>query len=743
MGVTLLDYEAFETLKLKLSSINISGLDSFMSAVLGYGFAGVESGSPEFILLCSPQSEAQVSALVAAQLPDGVLLLDSIQLPVRISAAVSQQELQHSVQLAEAPENPAVSPEDQLGDWVQISLGQTLRQAVLQDQRKVILPAYLLRYTPFTSPNLILLRAALSQIHFLHQSGALGEDEFDRRTVTARMHEIQRWSSFSRTSIYRLLHEDPRSRWLVRVENRGAFQNDQGQQISLPNQYFLEPLKLTPGDATDLESYLRENKANWDSLDACLLDLPRTERREILTYPYRTPQAGDRPEPATVLDILQSVFGSFELTATRLTLIDKVRDHLIGSDFVAAPWYLLRRLLPEYGASIVVAYLMCQPLLFKHNGVERDTFWLPGGAETLVSWTNDRSFGKYFPKASAKGRGRPASGGGSADAAWRKNKREMLADFFLRVQTRRDPEGMPQWQIKVWDLPILPEDARLMDSVHRRLAELIRNDQLDNLLALLDKISPENGSAAGRAVLDRVYQLPATPETRQVLACVAAGLFSDFETPEDPQISDFETPAERLISLFETPESELISKNATPVMAFISDLETHLKILEKIKDSIKMIKNSNSSPDSESSAKSTAQPAAEDWDLEKVLEPVTPRIRKEILNDPEKTVLFKAWLIHSALNSRVNQPLNLALNQAVQCLTPPESAALRLAKTALPALAAQLESKLSPAENWGSAQNSGQRKSQRDLDLLLVGEKPQVQPLLVRRLLDLIAGGEG
>ena len=743
MGVTLLDYEAFETLKLKLSSTNISGLDSFMSAVLGYGFAGVENGSPEFILLCSPQSEAQVSALVAAQLPDGVLLLDSIQLPVRISAAVNQQELHHSVQLAEAPENPPVCPEDQLGDWVQISLGQTLRQAVLQDQRKVILPAYLLRYTPFTSPNLILLRAALSQIHFLHQSGALGEDEFDRRTVTARMHEIQRWSSFSRTSIYRLLHEDPRSRWLVRVENRGAFQNDQGQQISLPNQYFLEPLKLTPGDATDLESYLRENKANWDSLDACLLDLPRTERREILTYPYRTPQAGDRPEPATVLDILQSVFGSFELTATRLTLIDKVRDHLIGSDFVAAPWYLLRRLLPEYGASIVVAYLMCQPLLFKHNGVERDTFWLPGGAETLVSWTNDHSFGKYFPKASAKGRGRPASGGGSADAAWRKNKREMLADFFLRVQTRRDPEGMPQWQIKVWDLPILPEDARLMDSVHRRLAELIRNDQLDNLLALLDKISPENGSAAGRAVLDRVYQLPAAPETRQVLACVAAGLFSDFETPEDPQISDFETPAERLISLFETPESELISKNATPVMAFISDLETHLKILEKIKDSIKMIKNSNSSPDSESSAKSTAQPAAEDWDLEKVLEPVTPRIRKEILNDPEKTVLFKAWLIHSALNSRVNQPLNLALNQAVQCLTPPESAALRLAKTALPALAAQLESKLSPAENWGSAQNSGQRKSQRDLDLLLVGEKPQVQPLLVRRLLDLIAGGEG
>lgn len=299
------------------------------------------------------------------------------------------------------------------------------------------------------------------------------------------------------------------------------------------------------------------------------------------------------------------------MTATRLTLIDKVRDHLIGSDFVAAPWYLLRRLLPVYGTSIVVAYLMCQPLLFKHNGVERDTFWLPGVAERLVSWTDDRSFGKYFPKANAKGRGRPASGERSADAAWRKYKREMPADFFLRVQTRRDPEGTPQWQIKVWDLPILPEDARLMDSVHRRLAELIRNDQLANLLALLEKISPQNGSGAGRTVLDRVYQLPAASETRQVLTCVAAGLFSDFETLEDPQISDFVTPAERLISLYETPESGFISKNATPVIAFISDLETHLKILEKIKDSIKMIKNSNASPDSMPPAESTARPAAE------------------------------------------------------------------------------------------------------------------------------------
>ena len=224
MPITLLDYEVFEALKLKLSSSDGSVLDSFTAAVLGYGFAETQGGPPAFTLLCNPQSKSQISALIQSHLPDDALLLDGLQLPIAISDSIGQHELQHSVQLAEdTEESTQAIPEGQLEDWVQISLGQTLRQVVVQDQRKVILPAYLLRYTPFTSPNLILLRVALSQIHFLHQAGTSDEDEFDRRTVTARMNEIQRWSSFSRTSIYRLLHEDPRSRWLVRVENRCAF----------------------------------------------------------------------------------------------------------------------------------------------------------------------------------------------------------------------------------------------------------------------------------------------------------------------------------------------------------------------------------------------------------------------------------------------------------------------------------------------------------------------------------------
>ncbi len=314
--------------------------------------------------------------------------------------------------------------------------------------------------------------------------------------------------------------------------------------------------------------------------------------------------------------------------ASRLTLIDKLRDHLMGDDFVAAPWYLLRRLLPVYGASIVVAWLMCQPLLFKHNGIERDNFWLPGGADSLVAWTNDRSFGKYFPKANAKGRGRPASGKGTTDTEWRKNKRELLADFFLRTQTRRDGEGITQWQIQVSELPVLPEDARLISSVYARLAELIRCDRLDQLITLLEKVDPTQNPQQSKTVLDRIYRLPEVDETTEVLTCLVNSLISDFGTPVKADISKFETPVDRIISLFETPESELISKNATPVMNLISDLETHLKILESIKDSIKIIKNSITPPDSNIPQERPDLLEGEDWQLTSILEPVSAQFKQ-------------------------------------------------------------------------------------------------------------------
>lgn len=740
--LTLLDYEVFDQLRSRLDGPE-GHLDvHFSEWVLGYGFRTGEGAGEAFVLLCNPQDSAALQSSIDERLPGRALTLQDHTIPILVLDSLGPQTLSHSLSLPaeSAPatdENTATERRD-LADWVQVSLGQTLRQVVLQENRKIILPAYLLRYTPFTSPNLILLWAALRQIHYLHQSGRTADDDFEQRTVTARMNEIGRWCSLSRTSIYRLLHEDPHSRWLIQVENRGAVQNDQGQHVSLPNQYLLEPLQLTPGDATDLAAHLTAHKSDWPDIDAALLALAETEKRRILAYPYRTPQPGDREAPATILTVFQEIFGAFELTAERLALLDKVRANLIGDDFVAVPWYLLRRLLPVYGASIVTLFLMCQPLLFRNNGVQRSTFWLPGGEPSLVAWVGDRSIGKYFPKANSKGRGRPASSEGSSDEAWRRNKRERLADFFLRVDTRKDDESGVQWQIKVHDLPVLPADQQRMASIYANLAELIRKQQLQPLLDLIDSVENDAFGSTSAALLDQIYRAPQSGEAARALSCFARTVISDFETPDPLRISRFETPADRLISLFATPESDLFSESATPAIEFISEIETHLKILERIKDSIKKLSYSTNQPDSVSRDQPpiNLQPGRVAWDFKKLLSSVKPEYQQEILISTAKQRAFKAWLIQNALSPRVQQPLNLGITQTLQNQAQPQAAAVRLAEMPLEALISLLARALASPSGPGFGSDSEQRKRFADLQLLLMGQDPQTRTVLLQRLLD-------
>jgi hypothetical protein len=738
---TLLDYEVFEALKAELGHGSVANAVSFSEAVLGYGFlAGEGNAHPvQFVLLCHSASEDPIRELIQRAFGEKQFSLLGTEIEVSVLSSVGPAELRHAISITKAVPDP-VEPSDKdhdLNEWAQISLGQTLRQVVLNEHRKIVLPSYLLRYTPFTSPNLIILRAALSQIHYLHQSGNLS-DEFEQRTVSAKMSEISRWSSFSRTSIYRLLYEDPRSRWLVDVENKGSYQNNQGQHISQPNQYLLQPIQLTPGDATDLLKYLETHKDEWQGVDDCLIALAKIEPRKILAYPYRLPQEGDFSQPMPILSIVQQCFGLFEMNAERLALIDKVRENLIGRDFITIPWYLLRNLLPVYGASIITLYMMCQPLLFRQGGVQRDTFWLPGGDETLIAWTGDRSLSKYFPKANAKGRGRPAGEEGSSDSAWRKGKRELLSDFFLRVETRKDRHGLTQWKVQIHDHPILPNDEQLIANLYQIIADLNQQGKLTILLTLFEQ-SIFTDSRDGRLMIDRLYRTTLNQGESQALSLIANRLFSDFVTPEDPIISDFETPVSRLISIFEPPVQQIISEKATPAAVLFSVFETYLKILYMIKDSIKQIKDTNHHPDSLNSGDLDEQKRSEDWNFPEILRSVNQELREKVLQDSSKRESFIAWLIQSCLNSRIQQPLNLALSKTVQNDAKPDSAALRLAGQSPTTLLSVLVMVQSDPNRINFQKDSDTRAIAADIQQLLMGEDGQKQPVLIQRLIDGLA----
>ena len=261
-----------------------------------------------------------------------------------------------------------------------------------------------------------------------------------------------------------------------------------------------------------------------------------------------------------------------------------------------------------------------------------------------------------------------------------KVKRDLLSDFFLRLEKRKDRHGLTHWKVKVHDYPILNHDKSLIESLYNILAELIHDGQLSTLLNLFDRVVSTGQKSQGMLITDRFYRTTLNSTESHTLSLIANALFSDFETPDKPVISDFETPVSRLISIFEPPVRQLISESATPVPVLFSDFETHLKILYMIKDSIKMIQDTNYPPDSDKPDDQSENKMAEDWDYQQILRSVNPDFRTKIIQEPGKQLDFVALLIQSCLNARVQQPLNLALSKTLQGGMIPDAAALRLAK---------------------------------------------------------------
>lgn len=731
MSVTLLDYDVFDALKSQIQTLDPNLLPEWSASVLGYGFRAPSAAQmPAFVLLCRPQALKLQESALSQLAPSGAVVCGDCVLPISVSQDVTEPLL-HQLDLDPPKRTPPRLSD--LSDELRVALGQTLREVLLQDHRKLILPAYLLRYTPYTSPNLIVLRAALNQIHYLHQAGGERAGEFVQRTVTARMSEISRWSNLSRTTIYRLLHGDERSQWLIDVENRGAYQNEQGQHIALSNQYLLQPLRLTPGDATDFAHYLKVNRGSWEDVDVCLEALAQINPRQILAYPYRTPESSDRAQPASILTLLKEEWGAFELTAERLAWIDRVRDHFIGDDFVAVPWYVMRNLLPVYGSSIITLYWMCQPLLFQNGRVKRDTFWLPGGEKTLTAWTGDRSIAKYFPK-NAKGRGRPASGGDSTDEAWRRSKRNLLADFFFRTDTRKDSQGSVSWQITVNAHPVLPQDQRRLALTYELIADLIQQGQLASLLSLFTIESISNWSPGSTSLLDLIYRCPAGSDAQQALSLIANHIISENETPVQFSLSQFETPVDRLLSLLETSAGLLIADNATPVARFFSEFETYLKILFSIKDSLKHLTDSNHPQDSTDSERLAGQAES------RFLPDIAEKYQQILRAKPTVYRHFYAWFVQSSLDPKIQQPVSFAVTMAIRKKSPPGSVALRLADVPPDQLAALLDQLIHQPESVQYHADADIRQTVHALDQLLIGQEQQDRNRLLRRLLSLLQG---
>lgn len=626
-------------------------------------------------------------------------------------------------------------------DTLHIQLGAAnITDAIINPERIVALPAYLLRFVPFVGAAPVLVATAVRQAFYFssREDGASQLYPKPGSEVTIDVQSLLRLlgNSISRAKFFRIF-KDGRMDWFVERADP-AHQFVDGQIRRLPNTYHYLGQYLTPGDAVDLAEWLGANDLRQDPV-AALSKALKTPRNHILQFPYRLPDqkapAGSK-EALSVRQVVCQMLMQPRLDATLSGLCDQLSSHLIRPEsFLAVPWYWFQNVLPELGDDLGMLYLMSKNCCYIDwaRGHDRDQFWVIGGLETLQGWIGSETLPKRIPHASRSRRGRPRTGQVQPESQytrdWRQANRELASQYLCRTATRKSEHGT-DWQLHVYDTRLTARDETLRHALSaflhnppepvtaRALSVFAQNKQLQKLLFEQSRLFPQ-----------RLCHF----ET-----LVNAGICQN-ETLDGPAICHFDTLVDGLNCYFETL-----------IQAGICQFDTVINILVKIQDSL-LISEDNPLPDTRESAISSSRETEVagnyqiiqsdpdgNWDYQTLLHEVNPALKERIVRQGLSGA-YLSWLIQGCLRPGVHSPVSLAVSRCLETAQPASAASERLTKMPAGALVGLVSAVLTRLENGQTGRFAFVGEGAEDLAQLLQGvDDLSTQKRLLKRLADAI-----
>lgn len=568
-----------------------------------------------------------------------------------------------------------------------------ISDAIINPERIVALPTYLLRFVPFVGAAPVLIAAALRQAFYFssREDGASQLYPKSGNDVTVDVQSILRMlgNSISRAKFFRIFKNGQMDWFVERADPAHQFVD--GQIRRLPNTYHYRGQLLTPGDASDLGAWLVSQNIVSDPA-VVLTRAVNTPRSQILVFPFRLPDtaaANSNLEARSVHQVVSQLLNTQRLDATLSGLCDRLSSHLIRPEsFLALPWYWFTNVLPELGDDLGMLYLMSKNCCYIDwaRGQDRNHFWVIGGLETLQRWIGSESLPKRIPHASRSKRGRPRTELIQADSQytrdWRTANRELASQYLLRTATRKTPTGT-DWQLRVSEVQLTAQDETLRHALSAFLYALPAPLTSDTL--------PVFASSSAIQTL-MLTQGKRHPER-----------LCHFETLVNEGICQNETLTSQEICHFDTLVDALNSYFETLIAAGICQFDTILNILFKIKHTLTDNQNSHlphtpaahNAPQNIKNAKTekvegieldvnvsdqeTENLAERVWDYEKILATANPTLKNRILN-AELQVTFLSWLIEASLSPGVHSPLSLAISRTLQTRQPASLPAQRLAQ---------------------------------------------------------------
>lgn len=627
-----------------------------------------------------------------------------------------------------------------------------ISDAIINPERIVALPTYLLRFVPFVGAAPVLIAAALRQAFYFssREDGASQLYPKSGNDVTVDVQSILRMlgNSISRAKFFRIFKSGQMDWFVERADPAHQFVD--GQIRRLPNTYHYRGQLLTPGDAADLASWLTEQDLVQEPA-AVLTRAINSPRSQILAFPYRLPDSGVQELPVearSVHQVVSQLLNTARLDANLSGLCDRLSGHLIRPEsFLALPWYWFTNVLPELGDDLGMLYLMSKTCCYIDwaRGQDRNHFWVAGGLETLQRWIGSETLPKRIPHAAKSKRGRPRTEQIRPDSQytrdWRSANRDLASQYLLRTATRKTATGT-DWQLRVSEVQLTAQDETLRHALSaflhalpspltaETLAVFATNSAIQTLMLTQSKAQPERLCHFETLVKTGICQIETL--TRQEIChfdTFVDALNSYFETLVGAGICQFDTI---LKILFKIKHSLVDNQNSIQPHTPIALLETaspkNSQLLRVDGDEISEKRNSVDQRE-----ENQAEPG---WDYDQLLSSANATLKNRILGSNLQSA-FLSWLIEASLSVGVHSPLSLAISRTLQTHQPASLPAQRLAQLPASVLFDQLISVCQRLDAGQSGRFAYAGQGASDFSLLLQGiEDRATQLRLLHRLAD-------
>ena len=561
--------------------------------------------------------------------------------PVKVRFVVAEEELD----LLEGQDQPSLDFTDP-NDLSELDVQYgSVRDSLIEPNRVVRMPTYFLRWLPYVQSQIIFVVMALWQEHYLASGG---KSQRANPKVSVRAEQVCQWAGISRAQFFRLLKPGSDIYWfLKKSETDHELDMRTGRAKKSSNKYTLFDTPLTPGDAEDLQAYLLDQgiaETPAHALEKAIAADPKS----ILRYPIRLPSEDfqeAQPQYLTVQEIVRRLIGR-RLDSELMALVDKLADRLLTrGEFILVSWYFLNHWLPLLGPDAAMFVLILRNLCYFNDetGEIRNEVWIEGGYEAIaqrLGIPSSRTVANWLPaKIERNKRKHDLTELTDQEFARRQRLQELVNLFVDRTDHRMGTSGHYAWKFKVQrGDPLTPQDEAVMKAVVRFFGSTEACCMLDEVNDWIDQIS-KDWRAPAHSWRETVKE---EPKVVLRLSNLTNGCSETLKTA--------------LNDCFETLD-----------LADNGCFETLLKTLQSFKDSFKeketsTTQDSSSLPDTSQSVEGVTDLSG-NWSLEKLLAKADPKNRQTLLSQETNTLAFVSWIIYGASQSRIQNPISLAISK--------------------------------------------------------------------------------